>query len=274
VPDQHYEGAVLLPDGTALIIPHRADAGFIAYYPGPTVRPFTGTLPPGHFGDLAFMSGVVTRSGKVLLASYDGPDLATFDPASGNLSIFKGPGSTGKQYKSAVLLADGESALLAPFDATTVIRARADSLTPVASASRYAGGLLLPNGDALLVPNIANKDFLIFPADGGAPVPSGNQSFTGGYYSATWSTNGFAYAIATDSGGNASVAVISRSGAVVEQGETIASAFTNSHFGFVARSDGVLVGCPTDSSSILFIDPTGRRTVDAGIMTSPWLNKF
>lgn len=53
-----------------------------------------------------------------------------------------------------------------------------------------------------------------------------------------------------------------------------AGLFPGSHYGFVARNDGVIVGCPYDSRQVLFISPVTRRPVPLSTMTSPWVNKW
>jgi hypothetical protein len=95
---------------------------------------------------------------------------------------------------------------------------------------------------------------------------------SGGYYSAAWSTNGYAYGVQTE-GLASKVAIIDRMGGVTEVSAT-ADVFPSSHYGFVAREDGTIIGCPYSSSHVLVLSPHTRRTVSNRIMTSPWLNKW
>jgi hypothetical protein len=95
-----------------------------------------------------------------------------------------------------------------------------------------------------------------------------------GYFSAAWSTNGYAYAIQTDGPqGNVNVAIIDRAGVVTEV-QTDGGLTQNSHYGLVTKPDGVIVGCPNLAPTVLYIVPHVRRTVSIDTMTSPWLNKW
>lgn len=270
---QHLEGAVLLSNGTALMLPHHADAGFVALFPNGGTHEWNG-LPP-ELGHPAFEGGVVTVSGKVLLAPSSGPDFATFDPQTATLRRFIGPGAGSTLYKGAVLLADGETALLVPTNAGQAVLMSSTSVRPLTNVvSLHAGGVLLESGNVLLLPNNQNAPFVELPLDGGGPIvavaPDGGN---GGFFSATWATNGFAYGFSTDSSGAAKVVTISRHGGV-EVSTQDAGFFLNSHFGLVARTDGILVACPYDSSSVVLISPAGKRVLSPEIMLSPWLNKW
>jgi hypothetical protein len=142
----------------------------------------------------------------------------------------------------------------------------------------HAGGLLLADGRALLMPTNGSADFVIW--DNSTMTPTSMGTSRDGYFSAAWSTNGYGYAIQTDGPtNNLQIAIIDRRGRLVAEvlapdaGPTGIS--QNSHYGLVAREDGIIVGCPyVAGKDVLFIVPNERRTVDISVMTSPWLNKW
>ncbi len=275
VGDGGWEGGVLLPDGTVLGIPYSAGEFLLIPTDGGTPRLVEGGLASSGLTAPYFEGGVVTKSGKVLLAVSTGPKLAVFDPVTERVSTLDPVTFNGtKQYAGAVLRADGERAWMAPRDATMLLQA-----SPTASAdpdqplTGFAGGILLPNGDALLAPRL-NPFTRVF--DDGTVSPSG--AATEGYFSSVWSTNGFAYAVQVD-GPAQKVAIIDTTGAVTEVNAPMTDAgtkpvFNGSHYGFVAREDGVIVGCPFSASYVLLLTPTSRRTVPREVMLSPWLNKW
>ncbi len=267
-----WEGGVLLPDGTVLGLPYSSNAFLVIPPDGGASWLLDAGLPRAGLSAPFFEGGVVTRSGKVLLASSAGPDLAVFDPGSGIITSHVVGASAGKMFSGAVLLADGESALVVPRDnLETVI------LTPSGpvgarlptGGAHFAGGLLLPGGDALLMPTQGPGSFQRVGSAQLTPLGAPSNRY---YFSAAWSTNGSAYAFETD-GPATRIAVISQLG-VVSEVPAPADLFGASHYGFVAMADGTVVGCPYDSSSVLFLRPNDRRTVSLRTMTSPWLNKW
>jgi hypothetical protein len=274
VGDGGWEGGVLLPDGTVLGLPYSAKEFLVIPPDGGTPRLVEGGLETSGLTAPYFEGGVVTKSGKVLLAVSSGPKLAVFDPVTERLSMLEPVTFNGaKQYAGAVLRADGESGWMVPRDATLLVQSNtASSSDPGLPLSGFAGGVLLPNGDAVLAPRLGT--FTRVNVDG--VVPRGPS--TGGYFSAAWSTNGFAYAVQTD-GPSGKVAIIDSAGNVTEVDAPVTDAgtlpiFNGSHYGFVARDDGVIVGCPFSASYVLLLSPTTRRTVPREVMLSPWLDKW
>jgi hypothetical protein len=181
-----------------------------------------------------------------------------------------------------VLTESGRSALLVPRGASRLFEAiEATFPTPERVVQRgtqavtgYAGGLLLENGDALLTPAQSGGVFLRVPADGGAPAPTTTTSRVA-LFSATWSTNGFAYGLDVD-GGSTQVAVIDRRGNVTwpTLPSTDGGFGPLSYVGLTAMSDGRLVSCGCRARSVLILTPRHRRTLPVEVMTSPWLNKW
>lgn len=272
-----WEGGVLLPDGTVLGVP--LDVGEFLLIPpdGGVPRRVEGGLADSGLLPPYFEGGVVTKSGKVLLSNYKGPKFAVFDPVTERVAVLDPITFQGNtdQYAGAVLKADGESAWMVPRQETRLIETTpTGSFDRGTSLSGYAGGILLPNGDVVLAPYA--------PQQFARVTPTGEVTLAGpvgeSFFSSTWSTNGFAYAIQTDGHGG-KIAIIDQVGGVnvvaaAAPDGGAAPVFSSSHYGFVAREDGVIVGCPYDASSVLFLTPTTRRTVRREVMLSPWLNKW
>jgi hypothetical protein len=271
VPQGGWEGAVLLADGTVLGLPYHAGSFLLVPPDGGTARLVDAGLE-GRLVSPYFEGGVVTRSGKVLLAPYGGGHPAVFDPATEVLTVLDagvtgvGPG---EMYSGAVLLPDGESALLVPRSGTELLKVTPTGIGARHSLDGLSGGVILPSGDVVMVPG-ASSQFARWSAVGN-PVHFGPASTA--YISAAWSTNGFAYAVQTFRvAGN--VAVIQSDGQVSEVASPRTEISSDSHYGFVAMNDGTIVGCPFFSPKVLFLTPTVRRVVSLRTMTSPWFNKW
>jgi hypothetical protein len=265
-----WEGGVLLPDGTVMGLP--ADASNVLLIPpdGGPVQTRTLELP---VGSRHFEGGVVTTNGVVLLATGDGTDLFVLPPP---WTAVRPVGATpvrpsnvvDHQYAGAVLLASGDRAYLVPRGQTSIALVSETGSTFFPARAGLAGGLLMPDDRALLMPNLSSGTVFT----NGSGITTGADSATS-YFSAAWSTNGYAYAIQTDTNGSGNVLIIDRQGAVLEAA-THPGLSRYSHFGLVARADGTLVACPYQSSKIFVLRPTTRRTLPIDIMASPWLNKW
>lgn len=273
-----WEGGGLLRDGGVVGFPYNTVS--VLTFDGTTAQNIDAGLPlPGAPFPSYFEGGVVTLSEHLLLAPSFSYSPGVYSMATGELVILDAgnPGSGGTlHYGSAVLLADGESALMVARSARQLMR-----VTPTfaerlpGTVTGYAGGVLLPDGGVMLMPTDDNR-FAVWNGTSSLS-PRGATSPTRGYFSGAWSTNGYAYSINTNNPatGMMKLAIINRHGAVSELPlPQDAGVFGNSHYGFTARRDGVIVACPYDSTQVLFIAPVTRRTVAARTMISPWLNKW
>lgn len=218
------------------------------------------------------------------------PDGVVVAPARGQAVIFRSDGGAtaltgedgGVEFAGTLLLPSGK-VLFVPRSASQVVEVTVrgttglDRVTPRGRFTGLAGGLLLESGDALLTPAVSGGAFVRVPADGGLPTSLTTPSRTS-LFSATWSTNGYAYGLDVD-GGSAQVAVIDRRGAVTWQ-QLPSSALDAglfgplSHVGLTAMPDGRLVSCGCRSANAMILTPHTRRTLPIEVMTSPWLNKW
>ena len=267
-----WEGGVLLADGTVLGLPYNAGA-FLAVPPdGGAPRLVDAGLAETGLSTPWYEGGVVTRSGKVLLAPSSGTFPGVFDPTTGVLTLLDaGVVNDGGsfQYAGAVLLADGESALLTPIHASTLILVTPTSARALTSLTGVAGGVLLPSDEAMLMPSSGN----FWDVNVAMPTPVAVGPVTSCYFSGAWSTNGYAYAVQTDDYAG-HLGLIDGAGNASEWPLSSSEIVPGSHYGFVAMSDGTIVGCPHQSEKVLFLVPNERRTVSVRVMTSPWLNKW
>lgn len=277
-----WAGGVMLDDGTVLALPVGATTMLVLPNPKepfPTRNP--DFLPIGLSAPADFTGGARTLDGTLIAGATTS---ATFIRSDGGTRLLTG--ETGA-YAGAVLTESGRSVLLVPRTATRLIEVtprstvNSDRVTPRGSQaiSGLAGGLLLENGEAFLMPSEAGGAFVRAPADGGAPV-STTQVARAGLFSAAWSTNGHAYSLEVD-GGAGHVAVISRMGDVtwarLPASATAPDAglfFAGSHLGLTGMADGRLVSCGCLSPTILILTPRARRSVPLEVMTTPWLNKW
>jgi hypothetical protein len=268
-----WQGGVLLDDGTVIGIPY-TNPSFLELKPDDSVRLIDAGIVASGRRSLYFEGAVVTRSGKILLAPLNDFSPAIFDPKTGQLTnVQTCLPNADLTYSGIVLRSDGESAVIVPRQADKLFLLTPTSITPFGSLYGYAGGLLLPNGSMLLSPSFKN-DFVVLSNTGSQThkvLADGGTTF--GYFSGAWSTNGFAYAFRTDSGGSV-ITIIDRNGNVNEVPSPSAAIGNATHFGFVGRPDGVIVGCPDQSADIVFITPNVRRTVNIRTMTSPFINKW
>lgn len=285
---ESWAGGVLLGDGTVVGLPSGAATLLSLKLRPPLVgrQPdyvplgfATRTpLPDGGFtGGARLTAGAETVDGTLVLAS---GATVTFLRSDGGFEQ-RSAGAMG-EFSAALLSDSARSVTLVPRSFMGLVEATPrtnqspmDRLTPRGGFTGYSGGLLLENGDALLLPGIAGAPFLRVPGDGGVPMSTGfsRAALTGG----TWSTNGFAYALDAD-GGSGEVAVISRKGDV--SWARIPQTFFGdggvgplSHLGLTALADGRLVSCGCQSSRLLVLTPRFRRTVPLEVMTKPWVNK-
>lgn len=280
-PNGPWEGGVLLADGTILGLPYAYNAFVSISATGGTVLDAGLPRTNADAGPF-FEGGVVTLSQKVLLAPSANVFPGVYDPATQELTIFDDAGvppaiRSDNFYAGAILLADGESAIIVPRQATRMIH-----LTPTHASyvgptgmEGHAGGLLLPDGRALLVPTTNGADFAVWDPANPSMVTSG-QTPRDGFFSAAWSTNGYAYAMQTDGpSANLTIIAIDRNGTLISETIMDGGISQNSHYGLVSMEDGVLVGCPySPGRDVMFITPNDRRTVSLRAMTSPWLNKW
>ena len=266
-----WEGGVLLDDGSVLGIPHETDSFLLIHPDDSGVRIIdAGIVAAGLLGTHFFEGAVITLSGQVLIAPSESSRVGVFDPRTEQLSLFEtGVNNVVARFAGLVLLPDGESAIVIPRESMKAFVATPSGVKALANANGYSGGVLLPSGEALLTP-VFQRRFLKLGSTGSA-VPMGPM--TSGYFSAAWSTNGYAYAIQTEAFGSG-IAIIDRFGAVTEIPNASPEIQFASHYGLVGRPDGVIVGCPDQSEKVLFIVPHTRRTVSLRTMTSPWLNKW
>lgn len=281
-PTQHYgewEGGVLLSDGGVVALPYSTYR--VLSFSGTAQSYLDAGLPRGGAEVPAyFEGGVLTLSEQLLLAPSKRWLPGVFSMASGTLTFVDAgnPGTVdtnGGHYAGAVLLADGQSALMVPRFARRLME-----VTPTSAVLHdgpgevygFSGGVLLPDGRVVLMPS-SDRPFVAW--DGASITISGPS--TRGYFSAAWSTNGYAYAVNSDqpAPNDLRLAIIDRHGVASEFPlAPDAGLFPGSHYGFVARNDGVIVGCPYDSRQVLFISPVTRRPVPLSTMTSPWVNKW
>lgn len=279
-----WAGGVLLENGTVLGLPVTSP-DLLALLP--VTPPFVNRsidlfpLSPGVDGGAQVTGGVRTVDGTVVMAAQAE---ALFFGTDGGVRRL--PTAQAGEYSGAILTESGRSALLVPRTATrlleAIVRAPGSNdrllVRSTAALSGYGGGLLLENGDALLMPAAGSTPFARVPVDGGPPQELPLAS-PGAFFSAAWSTNGFAYSLETD-GGVGLVAVISRRGDVsfaqlpAFARSPDAGFFPGSHFGLTAMPDGRLVSCGCRSASVLVLTPRYPRTVPVEVMSGPWLNKW
>ncbi len=277
-----WQGGVLQPDGSVFGFPHSVPTKFPVAITSAGLTPLPQDLPGS---SPLTEGGAITTEGDIIMMPAIYPAFSVW--SAGVLSevpVDAGVApSSDAFFSGAVLRASGTSVLAVPRKATALWEVSATSATPVAPLSGYAGGLLLQNGDAVLM-----------PVDGGlrpARVDTANRvtpvgPVTFGYFSAAWSTNGFGYAIQTV-GTAGSYLTITRDGGVTESqlpanarlpdGGTAATNLVlsaTSRFGLVAFPDGQLVSCPYADQSLIFLRPRGRRSVPSWVVLSPWLNKW
>lgn len=273
-----WESGVLIADGGVLGFP----------YDTPTFVTISGTggllldagLPqPGAPNQPFFEGGVITLSQHALLAPSSHVYPGDYDVNARTFRLHDGgiPPviSSDTFYAGAILLADGESAIMVPRMAQQMMLVTPDgaSLVGPTNMQGHAGGLLMPDASVLLVPNTSGATFVLWDGTS-TSVPNPGLS-PPGYFSAAWSTNGYAYAIQTDNVVAPAIAIIDRAGSVTQvQLPPDAGLSINSHYGLVTLPSGVIVGCPYSSPRVLFIVPHERRTVSLRAMTSPWLNKW
>lgn len=278
-----WQGGVLLPDGSLFAFPYgvhpprplRISSGGLATF----AQQVSGRSPVTE-------GGVITVVGDVIMMPVGEAAFSVWSNATlSRVPVDGGVDATSVAFfSSAVLLGSGTTALAVPRRATAVWTVSANTATPVAPLTGYAGGLLLPSGDAVLM----SVDPPAHPTarvgvDGGVSLSGPN---TVGYYSAAWSTNGFGYAIQTQAFAGAYL-TITRTGAVTESPLPVEGGLpdggrvnltstmsTFSRFGLVAFPDGRLVSCPYSDEHLVFLVPNGRRTVPDWVVLSPWLNKW
>lgn len=291
----------VLPDGGANVLSvTRGDGGqwgggvllengrvFAAPTSGPEWLAITEPVPGSARGfDLVpLVAGSAPLTG--LVRTLEGVLVA---PGRGNAVVFRVDGGAtaltgedaGVDFAGALLMPSGK-VVFVPRSASQLVEVTLrgstglDRVTPRGRFTGLAGGLLLESGDALLTPAVSGGVFVRVPADGGVPTSLPTLSRTS-LFSATWSTNGYAYGLDVD-GGSAQVAVIDRRGAVTWQ-QLPSSALDAglfgplSHVGLTAMPDGRLVSCGCRSSSAMILTPRAGRTLPLEVMTSPWLNKW
>ncbi|MBL8919218.1 MAG: hypothetical protein JNJ54_10185 [Myxococcaceae bacterium] len=274
-----WEGGVLFSNGTVVATQYQAN-GFLTLTPT-----FVVDSLPGVAG-VQFEGAVVTLSGTMVSAGLTGSGFATgqLGASAQFFPIDAGP-TTSNYFSGAVLLGDGASVLLVPRGANASWRVNASGASSrAAEVTGHSGGLLLENGDPLLIPTLDGRPFVRLLADGGVVE---SASTRGAFVSGAWSTNGFGYAIQTD-GREGQYAIIDRDGGVTIQllsqlpvrlpdgGVDLAASHIRSttHYGLTALADGRLVSCPYQSPHLLVLTPANRRTLPLSVMTSPWLNKL
>ncbi|MBM4777924.1 MAG: hypothetical protein GQE15_09495 [Archangiaceae bacterium] len=278
-----WQGGVLQPDGSVFAFPHSVRPNVPAVITPTGLVPFAQQLPGS---TPVTEGGVITTTGDIIMMPFSYPAFFVWR-AVGVLSevpVDAGVApSSDSLFSGAVLRASGTTALAVPNTAASVWEVSATGATPLGPLSGYAGGLLLANGDALLMPFGGGARLARVDAFNGVTAVG---PITLGYFSAAWSTNGFGYAIRTVRSAGLYL-TIARDGSVTEStlpatarlpdGGTVATNLVlsaTSRFGLVAFPDGRLVSCPYADNRLVFIVPNGRRTVPDWVVLSPWLNKW
>lgn len=279
-----WQGGVLLPDGTVLAFPHSEQLQQPLIISGATFSAVPETLPG--FKPVT-EGGVITLAGDVLIMPANADRFPVWSANGLGLSTLPldagvAP-SSNAFFSGALLRASGDRALAVPRTATAVWEVSAQSAQPVAALTGYAGGLLLRDGAALLMPLEPTRQAARVATDGGVSFVG---PVTQGYFSAAWSTNGFGYALQTygsagklltiSSAGVVTEAMLPANGTLPDGGSARLdlAVSSTSRFGLTAMPDGRLVSCPYAVDTMLVLRPRVQRTVPLWVMTSPWLDKW
>ncbi len=274
-----WRGGVLDDDGVVVGLPVEGAELFRVLRPASDGRRNYDLLPLGLGGGAAFTGGALTTEGALVAV---GPRAVSFYRlGDGGLTQVSTGVVDGGSYAGAVLSPSGRSVLLVPRTASTVLEASlrtfntSDRATPRGELSGYAGGVLLASGDALLIPAFPDVPFARVPADGGIATRVVGPNARASFFSAAWSTNGYAYSVETD-GGLGEVLVINRRGEVAfsRLPATDGGFFARSHLGLVGMPDGRLVSCGCQAPTLMVLTPRHKRVVPVEVMASPWLNKW
>ena len=281
-----WEGGVLLADGIVIGIPRNA-ARFLR------IDPSTGTAAP--FGDdlsdavdggrEKFRGGVVGLNGQVYAAPAGSSYVARLDPASGAVTKLRIPAPflAGRTH-GAVLFPTGDIVMFPSADSPglLIIPSRDDGpdqvwLLPTAhpaGPTRFSGcGAITGESTAVSAPQQSNRTlgydegFLSW----GAPVTGIPEQVASAFFFGAWSTDGNIYVLPYSQPSALRMNVRGEAGLVPLN---ISAPIFSAVSGAVGRPDGRIIGIPFTASSWLELTPSGRRTVPAEAMTSPYLNKL
>jgi hypothetical protein len=203
-----YGGAVLLPDGSVIMVPARAVSVTVFVPATNQLNMLTGDVDPPGGASPAYGGGVLLPDSRVVFAPRYATSVGIFRPSSINgfsaLAVGAGLLAGNDDYHGAVLVPDGR-VVFAPVNATRVATlstsyagaSAVDTFAPVASTSgvnpaggaAYRGCVLLPDGRVVFVPHNAlnvgvfdpaTNAFTLAAAAGGSASPPGSRAFFGG----------------------------------------------------------------------------------------------
>lgn len=183
----YYVGGVLLPDGGVVLVPHESptiglfDPATNTLFSGPNVGGVTGG-----FGQGRYKGGVLLPDGRVLFVPYRSPTIGLYDPANNtfmvgpNVTKVNGslPAGGGSLFDGGVLMPDGRvlfvpegSPTIGLYDPTTNTFTVGPNVTSGRISGKWSGevfdgsgGVMLPDGRVLLVPNLSEQLGLYDPA--------------------------------------------------------------------------------------------------------------
>jgi len=151
--NNRFIGAVLIPDGRVVFVPHSV-SGIWIYNPADNsvTNPFT---IPGTLSN-RFRGGVLLPNGKVLFVPHNSTVIGIYDPIANTYETYGDiVGST--KYEGGILMADGR-VIFAPSNAAIEIgvfdyRTNTFTTIPGSAGGVYKSGCLLPDGRAVLCPS-------------------------------------------------------------------------------------------------------------------------
>jgi hypothetical protein len=181
-----YYGAVLIPDGRVVFVPHGATTTIGIFTP--TTNTFSTVAMSPSSATYGYAGGILLPDGRVVFVPYNATTIGIFNPATNVYSTILGaPG--GAAYGGGVLLPDGR-VVFVPMNVSNIgiFNSVTNSystiiISPAPGSDAYRGGVLLPDGRVVFVPTVATTIGIFNPTTNayttitGAP---GSYAYNGG----------------------------------------------------------------------------------------------